>query len=160
MMNPSPPGIPATAYVLITDPGGRLLLVHPAKPEAPWHLPGGIVEEGESPLDAARREIREELGLILDVQTWDFLAVEWLQATRPGRRDRLSFIFAGPRLHPADHARITLQREEIDAWRWELPNNALQMLHPRLAARIAGTLHNPRPSPTTYLETRTAEATR
>ncbi|MFF4407774.1 NUDIX domain-containing protein [Streptomyces sp. NPDC001262] len=157
MTNPPPPGHPITASVLITDPQDRLLIVHPTKQKAPWALPGGAVELGESPLDAARREVREELGLLLDIQTHDLFAVEWLQATVPGRRDRLAFIFAGPQLSPADHDRITLQYDEIDAWRWEPPTSALQFLHPRIAARIVGSLQYPRP--TAYLETRTQERT-
>ncbi|MGW8376904.1 NUDIX domain-containing protein [Streptomyces sp. ODS28] len=56
-------GIPATASVLLTDPGGRLLLVRSRHRLRSWHLPGGLVEEGESPRRAARREAREELGL-------------------------------------------------------------------------------------------------
>ncbi|MET9414958.1 NUDIX hydrolase [Streptomyces klenkii] len=101
-------GFPVTAYVLIMDRLGRMLLVHPAKAGGPWHLPGGIVEPGESPLDAVRREVREELGLTFDTHSWQFLAVEWLQATRPERRDRLSFLFTGPRLYSGDESRIVL----------------------------------------------------
>ncbi|MDT0451964.1 NUDIX hydrolase [Streptomyces hesseae] len=157
MTHTPPAGHPITASVLITNPQDRVLIVHPAKADAPWALPGGVVELGESPLDAARREVREELGLVLDVQTHDLFAVEWLEATRPGRRDRLVFVFAGPQLSPADHDRITLQYDEIDAWRWEPPTSALRLLHPRIAARIVGPLQYPRP--TTYLETRTQERT-
>ena len=47
--------------------GGRVLLVHrrPDKRAYPdvWDLPGGVVEPGESELDALTRELREELGV-------------------------------------------------------------------------------------------------
>ncbi|MFI9724523.1 NUDIX domain-containing protein [Streptomyces sp. NPDC052396] len=152
-----PPGHPITASVLITDPEDRLLIVYPARQNATWVLPGGAVEQGESPLDAARREVREELNLVLDHQIHDLIAVEWLQATKPGRRDRLAFVFAGPRLHPSDQDKIILQYDEITAWRWESPLNALRLLHPRIAARIASSLQCR--CSTTYLETKNPEGT-
>jgi 8-oxo-dGTP pyrophosphatase MutT (NUDIX family) len=56
--------------VVLTDGGGRILLFHVLTPDqAPdgwWELPGGGLGPGESYLDAAIREIREETGLLLD----------------------------------------------------------------------------------------------
>jgi 8-oxo-dGTP diphosphatase len=56
---------------------GRLLLARRAgEPEqGKWDLPGGFLEEGEHPLDALRRELREETGLVVEPR--DFLGV-WM----------------------------------------------------------------------------------
>src|SRR5262249_49789364 len=53
-----------------TDGAGRVLLFHvltpDQEPDGWWELPGGGIGPGESYLEAAVREIREETGLILD----------------------------------------------------------------------------------------------
>ena len=53
------------ARVLLLDPRGRLLLLFDSDPVdgGYWYPPGGRIEEGESPEQAARRELVEELGI-------------------------------------------------------------------------------------------------
>jgi 8-oxo-dGTP pyrophosphatase MutT (NUDIX family) len=56
--------------VVLIDADGQVLLFHVLTPdEAPdgwWELPGGGIDPGETYLEAAIREIREETGLTLD----------------------------------------------------------------------------------------------
>lgn len=62
-----------TANALVVDDHGRVLLakrsIEPDK--GLWDIPGGFLEEAEHPLDAVRRELREETGL--EVEPLEFL---------------------------------------------------------------------------------------
>lgn len=58
------------ARVLVLDPGNRVLLLFDDRDEeggAFWYPPGGRIEEGETPQQAAQRELREEIGVDIEV---------------------------------------------------------------------------------------------
>jgi ADP-ribose pyrophosphatase YjhB (NUDIX family) len=58
------PRFPIGAATLIRDEQGRILLVQQTyRSSSIWLPPGGWVDRGETPQEAARREAREEVGL-------------------------------------------------------------------------------------------------
>lgn len=52
---------------VITDPAGRVLLCQQRQGHQLWVLPGGKIRAGESPVDAAIRDIREETGMETEI---------------------------------------------------------------------------------------------
>jgi ADP-ribose pyrophosphatase len=69
---------PGAAVVLPVDDRGRLLLVRQFRLPAVkklWELSAGRIDEGETPLQAAKRELREETGL--RAKRWTKLASYW-----------------------------------------------------------------------------------
>ena len=56
-----------------------------------WHLPSGKLDAGESVLDAAVREAREEVGVLIDPV--DFQHVHTVHATAADQEPRLGLFF-------------------------------------------------------------------
>ncbi len=77
------------AQALVRDGEGRVLMCHPTYKDD-WDLPGGVVEELESPHTAVGREITEELGLVLPIGA--LVLTDWLPPWS-GWDDALSLVF-------------------------------------------------------------------
>ncbi|MFI5492077.1 NUDIX domain-containing protein [Actinoplanes sp. NPDC051859] len=83
--------LPAVS-VLVLDEQARLLLVRHAGQRDGWAVPGGAVEVGESPAQAAVREIREETGLQINrLRLRDTLGGPDYEVTYPNG-DRVAYV--------------------------------------------------------------------
>jgi 8-oxo-dGTP diphosphatase len=124
-----------SAAALFLDDQGRVMMLRPHyKPY--WDLPGGYVEPGESPRDACRREVLEELGV--DVKVGRLLSVDW--APHPDEGDKVLFIFDGGRLTPEELARIRFADGEITEYRFVGAGDLAELTVPRLIRRVRATL--------------------
>ncbi|MFI6416744.1 NUDIX domain-containing protein [Streptomyces sp. NPDC050842] len=167
----------AGTSVLITDGRGRVL-VQRVDYRDTFLLPGGAVDKGESPSQAAARELEEELGVTTTVDRG--LAVDWVSASAVDAPPVMRFngevlhVYDGGTWDDDQIAAIRLPTHEIEAVEFAEPARLSDLMSPSdarralsaLRARVnaAGTvlLENGRPIAPTVLDTagilRTARA--
>jgi ADP-ribose pyrophosphatase YjhB (NUDIX family) len=120
----------AAGGALIRDPAGRILFLEPTyKPTL--DIPGGVVEYDESPYEACCREVKEEIGL--DLEIGRLLVVDWVPANGPWC-DALAFVFDGGVL---DGTALTLDPTEVRAHHFMTLAEATPKLRPSMARRLA-----------------------
>lgn len=98
----------SSAGIILEDEAGRALIVK-ATYKDHWTFPGGIIDAGETPKQAALREVYEEVGLAIDERTLEFVGV----ATRTSLQAvTYHFVFKAP-LPEYEKVNIILQESEI-----------------------------------------------
>lgn len=138
------------AGVLFLDETERVLLVVPSYKDY-LDLPGGYVEPGESPSEAAAREIREEIAAHMPVGR--LLVADWWHVSADrGAREKVLFVFDGGRMGPAEIDGISVDGDEVVGYRFVPPSDLAAVTIPRLANRIEHAVAARRDGTTRYLE--------
>lgn len=92
-----------TRATVICRKGDRVLFVR--KPKSKWALPGGKIEQGETPAEAAMRELEEETGIATD---------DLVQLARYQVGDTIHFVF----ITLLDDSHRPYPNQEIEACKW------------------------------------------
>jgi 8-oxo-dGTP diphosphatase len=119
------------AGVLIRDPHSGILLVRPTYKQG-WDIPGGYVEPRESPEEACRRELEEEIGLELELG--QLLVVDW--APHPDEGDKLLFVFDAGVMTDAEASTLLPDGEEIAEVRFHDEDELDGLMPARLSRRL------------------------
>lgn len=102
---------PGSAVMMPVDDRDRVLLVKQFRLPAEqylWELPAGRLDPGESPLEAAKRELREETGL--EAKEWIELVSFWVS---PGYVDERMNLFLARKLTKGEQHLMPDERIEV-----------------------------------------------
>ncbi len=133
--------LPISCGTLIVNPAHQLLLCH-VTGTARWDIPKGMQDPGESALEAAMRELREEAGLEFDAERFEDLGCF---DYRKDKRLHLFRIRVQDELETLDHLVCTSffphhvtgeATPEADAFRWAARDEIAALCWPRMGQRL------------------------
>ena len=135
------------AGALFFDDQEDVLLVKPTYKDG-WDIPGGYVEPGETPVEACRREVKEELGLELPLLR--LLVVDWAPSEDEG--DKVLFVFDGGMITPGIQDQLSLPRVELVTFAFRPPEVLDGLMPARLARRLRAAISARERGVVEYLE--------
>jgi 8-oxo-dGTP diphosphatase len=148
--NGGPVASMGASAVLFTDGAGQVLLVEPTYKDG-WEFPGGCVEPGESPWEAAVREVKEEVGLDLGAVAPVLLCVDWLRPSAQ-RSGGFRLMFDGGVLTSEDLAGVRLPPAELASFALVAPGKADGFLPPGRLRRLRACLRARQSGTVAYLQ--------
>jgi 8-oxo-dGTP diphosphatase len=121
--------------VCVYDAAGRLLTVRKRGTDRFMH-PGGKPEPGESALQAAARELQEEVGIVVDPRELELMGVWLAQAANEAATEIEATVFTAPGVWEAHPS------AEIAEIRWldlsaELPHDLAPLLTDHILPALA-----------------------
>jgi 8-oxo-dGTP diphosphatase len=136
------------AGAFLLNQQGQLLIVKPTYRDD-WLIPGGMIEEHESPRQACVREVWEEIGLTLAITR--LLCVEY-QSRDGSKSENIQFIFDGGVLSEAQIQQMVIPSDELAEYTFIPYPDALQLLNKKLGRRIGHAIHARAQQQVVYLE--------
>jgi nucleoside triphosphatase len=112
-----------TVGALIVNTEGKILLAKSHKWFDKYTLPGGHIEIGETMEEALKREVKEEVGLEVDVV--EFLTMQEAIFAKEFYRKR-HFIFFDFLCRASDQS-VKLDKDELQEYIWEYPGQAFNL---------------------------------
>jgi ADP-ribose pyrophosphatase YjhB (NUDIX family) len=118
-----------SAGALLFNEREELLIVKPTYKDH-WLIPGGSVEENESPGEGCLREVREEIGIA--IKGLRLLCMDYVPAHEE-KTEGLHFIFYGGIVSEKD---ITLAKDELSEYRFLEVSDAIPFLGRNFGKRL------------------------
>src|SRR3989344_5420273 len=97
----------------IIEHNGKMLMIRNTYGKRQWTFPGGGIEEGETPEDAAKREVREEVGIELA----EVRSLGMFISSREHKKDNI-YVYSGR----VDSEYVRIQPSEILEAQWFTPD--------------------------------------
>ena len=124
--------------ILLINAAGHIFVAHRIDAPGAWQMPQGGIDPGETPRDAALRELKEETGtdnatFLAEASDWfrydlppEVAARKWKGRYRGQAQKWFAFRFDG-RDEDFD---LAAHDQEFDAWRWATPEEVLEAIVP------------------------------
>lgn len=131
---PAPAGYRPCVGILLIDNEGGIFVGERIDTPGAWQMPQGGIDEGESPVEAAFRELREETGIVAarligisaDWRSYDLppdlAATVWGGRFRGQTQLWAAFRFTGS----DDDIDIETEHPEFRRWKWTSPQSLIR----------------------------------